>query len=49
MYNTNCPDDQDVDAWVKCEVERVVNNLLIVEAFWMYVKFKWYQKSKCGW
>jgi hypothetical protein len=45
MYNTNCPDDQNMDAWAKCEVvERVANNLLVIEAFWMYVKSKWLSK-----
>jgi len=44
MYNTNCLDDQDMDAWVKCEVERVANNLLATKAFWMYVKSEWLSK-----
>jgi hypothetical protein len=33
MYNTNCPDNQDMDAWAKCEVERMAKILLAVETF----------------
>jgi hypothetical protein len=33
--------------WAKCEVlERVTNNLLAIEAFWMYVKSKWLSKTE---
>jgi hypothetical protein len=46
MYNTNCPNDQYMDAWAKCEVERVANNLPTSKAFWMYVKFEWLSKTK---
>jgi hypothetical protein len=46
MYNTNCPDGQDMDAWVKCEVEGMANNLLDAETFWMYVKSKWLSKTE---
>jgi hypothetical protein len=45
MYNTNCPNDQDMDAWVKCEVERMANNLPVAKAFWMYVKSRWLSKT----
>ncbi len=45
MYNTNCPNDQDMDAWVKCEVERMANKLLATKAFWMCVKYKWLLKT----
>jgi hypothetical protein len=45
MHNTNCLDDQHMDAWVKCEMEKVVNNLLATKAFWMYVKSKWLSKT----
>jgi hypothetical protein len=33
--------DQEMDALAKSKVEWVANNLLVIEAFWMYVKSKW--------
>ncbi len=44
MYNTKCPYDQEMDALTKSKVEWVANNLLVIEAFWMYVKSKWLPK-----
>jgi hypothetical protein len=46
MHNTNCLEDQDIDAWAKSEVERVANKLTATEAFWKYVKSKWLAKTK---
>ncbi len=46
MHNTNCTEDQDIDAWAKSEVERMVNKLIVVEAFWKYVKLEWLAKTK---
>jgi hypothetical protein len=34
-----------MDVWAKSEVEQVANNLLVVEAFWMYVRSKWLPKT----
>jgi hypothetical protein len=34
MYNTNSLEDQEMDAWAKSELERMVNNLLFAKAFW---------------
>jgi hypothetical protein len=46
MHNTNCLEDQYIDAWAKSEVERVANKLIVVEAFWRYVKLEWLAKTK---
>ncbi len=46
MHNTNCTEDQDIDAWAKSEVESMVNKLIVVEAFWKYVKLEWLAKTK---
>ncbi len=46
MHNTNCSEDQYINAWAKSEVERVANKLIIVEAFWRYVKLEWLAKTK---
>ncbi len=40
MYNIEYPYDQEMDVWAKCELERMANNLRVVEAFWLYVKSK---------
>lgn len=45
MYNTNSLEDQEMDAWAKSELERMVNNLLFAKAFWQYVKYEWLPKS----
>jgi hypothetical protein len=44
MYNTNCPNDQKLDSWVKVELARVANDMPIVDSFWSYIKFEWLQK-----
>jgi len=31
-----------MDAWAKSEVKHVANNLLVVKAFWMYVRSEWF-------
>jgi hypothetical protein len=46
MHNTNCSEDQYIDAWAKSEVERMANKLIVVEAFWRYVKLEWLAKTK---
>ncbi len=45
MYNIEYPYDQEMDVWAKCELERMANNLRVVEAFWLYVKSKWLPKT----
>jgi len=27
MYNTKCPNDQEMDAWAKFQVEQMANNI----------------------
>jgi hypothetical protein len=27
MYNTKCPNDQEMDAWAKFQMEQMVNNI----------------------
>jgi hypothetical protein len=44
MYNTNCPNDQKLDAWAKTELARVANEMPITNSFWSYIKSKWLQK-----
>jgi hypothetical protein len=45
LYNIDYPKDQEMDAWAKSKLERVANNLLAIEAFWLYVKFEWLPKT----
>ncbi len=45
MYNIECLDDRKMDVWAKSKVERVANNLLVVKAFWMYVRLEWLLKT----
>jgi hypothetical protein len=33
MHNINCPENQDIDAWAKSEVEKVANKLTTAETF----------------
>ncbi len=38
MYNIECLDDREMDAWAES------NNLLVADAFWMYVRLEWLPK-----
>jgi hypothetical protein len=44
MYNTDCPNDQELDSWAKDELARVANEMPIVNSFWSYIRFEWLQK-----
>ncbi len=44
MYNTDFPNDQELDSWAKAELVRVANEMPIVDSFWNYIKFEWLQK-----
>jgi hypothetical protein len=33
MYNIECPNDQEMDAWAKFKVEQMENNLPTTKAF----------------
>ncbi len=44
MYNIECLDYQEMDAQAKFKVEQVANNLLVAEAFQMYVRLEWLPK-----
>jgi hypothetical protein len=46
MHNTNCSEDQYINAWAKSEAERVANELIVVEALWRDVKLEWLAKTK---
>ncbi len=39
MYNTNCPNDQELDPWAKVKFARVANEMPIANSFWSYIKF----------
>ncbi len=40
MYNTNCPNDQELDPWAKAKLARVANEMPTVNSFWSYIKFE---------
>jgi hypothetical protein len=40
MYNTDCPNDQELDSWAKDELARVANEMPIVNSFWSYIRFE---------
>jgi hypothetical protein len=44
MYNTNCPNDRELDSWVKAKLAKVANKMPIANSFWSYIKFEWLQK-----
>jgi hypothetical protein len=46
MHHINCLKVQEMDAWAKSKLERVANNLLVVETFWLYVKSEWLPKTR---
>ncbi len=41
MYNTDCPNDQELDPWAKVEFAKVVNEMPTTNSFWSYIKSKW--------
>jgi hypothetical protein len=46
MYNTNCPNDQELDIGAKAELERVANEMPTINSFWNYIKSEWLQKTQ---
>ncbi len=45
MYNTDCPNDQKLDAWEKTKLAMVAYEMPTTNSFWSYIKFKWLQKN----
>jgi hypothetical protein len=38
MYNTNCPNDQELDPWANVELARATNEMPTTNSFWSYIK-----------
>jgi hypothetical protein len=50
MYDTNYPNDENMDSWVKGKLEKVMKNMSSMEPFWIYILSKWVSKTyvACG-
>jgi len=46
MYNTNCPNDQELDPWAKVKLARAINEMPTANSFWSYIKLEWLQKTQ---
>ncbi len=46
MHHIDCLKVQEMDLWAKSELEWMANNLPIVEAFWLYVKYEWLPNTR---
>jgi hypothetical protein len=40
MYNTNCPNDQELNRWAKAELRKVANEMPTINSFWSSIMFE---------
>jgi hypothetical protein len=45
MYDTKCPNDMDIFAWAKRELNTLMDIFPREKSFWVYIKAKWFPKT----